>query len=134
MDPDKTPEVSQKSPGRVVSAWRVLRGQEIVPHAIRAEWVAWQIEFINLLDKVSQAAARAYERDRVKLREAEKRIALLESEAPAVGETATATGWAAGSWNPAKSQLNRMALAKRGLMVPNFLTNGETNEPSDQSE
>jgi len=134
MDPDKTREVPQKSPGRVVSAWRVLRGQEIVPHAIRAEWVAWQIEFTNLLDKVSQAAARAYERDKVKLRAAEKRIVELESEAPAESATATPQGWSAGSWNPAKTALNRQALALRGLAMPNFLSNGETNESSDQGE
>jgi len=134
MDPDKTPEVPQKSPGRVVSAWRVLRGQEIVPHAIRAEWVAWQIEFTNLLDKVSQAAARAYERDRVKLKEAEKRIALLESEAPAESATATPQGWSAGSWNPAKSELNRRALALRGLKMPNFNINGDSHVTGDQVE
>lgn len=135
MESDKTPEVPQKSPGRVVSAWRVLRGQEIVPHAIRAEWVVWQIEFTNLLDKVSQAAARAYERDKVKLRAAEKRIAFLESgAAERPNELLVPTGFRAGSWNPEKSALNRLALSKRGLAVPNFLNNGESDVVSDQSQ
>ncbi len=130
MEPDKTPEVPQKSPGRVSSAWRVLRGQDIVPNAIRAEWVVWQIEFTNLLDKVSQAAARAYERDKVKLRAAEKRIIELESGA-VVQDVVPATG-SGGSWNPAKRALNRLALEKRGLKLPNFITNGEPHVPSDQ--
>lgn len=132
MEPDKTLEVPQKSPGRINSAWRVLRGQDIVPNAIRAEWVVWQIEFTNLLDKVSQAAARAYERDKVKLRAAEKRIIELESGA-AVADVAIGTG-SGGSWHPAKRELNRLALAKRGLAIPNFITNGEPNVPSDQGK
>ncbi len=132
MEPDKTPEVPQKSPGRVASAIRVLRGQDIVPNAIRAEWVAWQIEFTNLLDKVSQAAARAYERDRVKLKAAEKRIAQLESGA--VAQDAVPLVGSGGSWHPAKRELNRLALAKRGLSIPQFITNGEPNVASDQGE
>lgn len=132
MEPDKTPEVALKSPGRITSAIRVLRGQAIVPNAIRAEWVAWQIEFTNLLDKVSQAAARAYERDRVKLKEAQKRIAVLE--AGAVVQDAVPSMGGGGSWHPAKRELNRLALIKRGLTVPNFITNGEPNVPGDQGE
>ena len=136
MDPHKTPETPQKRTSRFRSAIQALRGEPVVPQAIRAEWVTWQIEFENLLDKVSAAAARAYERDRVKLKAAEKRIKELESAAPDETGPDSFGGKAfGGSWNPAKTELNRIALSRRGLNVPQFIHNGvENNVPGPQAE
>ena len=131
MEPDKTQETPQKRTSRLRNAWRVLRGEPVVPSAIRAEWVGWQIEFENLLDKISAAAARAYERDRVKLKAAEKEIKELEARAVATdnSETAVPTWGGGGSWHPEKRAMNRLMLEKRGIRLNQPVTNGVTNVP-----
>ncbi len=117
MDPDKTPEVRQKRPSRFGSAWMALRGDTVIPASIRAEWAVVQIQIQNLLDQVTAAAARAYERDRVKLRQAQARIEQLESEVQ-VHATPEVTG---AGWNPAKIALNRLLEAEEnGRPIPTF--------------
>lgn len=121
MDPDKTPEVRQKRPSRFGSAWMALRGETVIPASIRAEWAVVQIQIQNLLDQVTTAAARAYERDRVKLKAAAVRIEELE----AVVQVHTAPEVTAVGWNPAKVALLRQITAEEeGLPIPTF-----TGEP-----
>ena len=137
MEPDKTQETPHKRTSRLRSAWLALRGEPVVPQAIRAEWVGWQIEFENLLDKISSAAARAYERDRVKLKAAEKTIKELEAGAVANDNSEpTADGWGGGgTWHPQKRAMNRLVLQKRGIAIPeSFTTNGEANVPGTEGE
>lgn len=121
MDPDNTLEMPVKRPSRLMSAWMALRGDPVVPVAIRAEWVAWQFELQGLMDKLSVCAARLYERDRRKLDAAMKRISELEAgvvtaETAPTGTDPSSSG---ASWNPAKIALYRAARALTGTHVPN---------------
>ncbi len=122
MNPDKTPGVRQRRPSRLGSAWMALRGDTVIPASIRAEWAVVQIQIQNLLDQVTQAAARAYERDRVKLKAQAVRIEELES----VVQVHAMPDFTGGGWNPEKIRLNRMLLAaEEGVSIPTFP--GESN-------
>lgn len=117
MDPDKTRESPEKRPSRLGSAWMALRGDPVIPASIRAEWAVCQIQLQNLCDQVTQAAARAYERDRVKLKAAATRIEELEVAAQVQDLTTDMPGGT--GWNPAKIALNRMLLAEEtGVSIP----------------
>lgn len=134
MTPDKTPERPQRRSSRLRSAWQALKGEPVVPDAIRAEWVAWQFEFEAVLDKLSAAAARLYTRDKVALKAALKRLQELEDDVPQDG-TGTASTPIAGSWNPLKVELSRRVLAMRGQRVPTFIHNGGENDvPGPEGE
>lgn len=120
MDPDKTLESPETRPSRFGSAWMALRGDPVIPASIRAEWAVVQIQLQNLLDQITAAAARAYERDRVKLRQAQTRIEELEVAAQVHDVTPDmpiGTGW-----NPEKIALNRLIMAcEAGESLPTFL-------------
>ena len=139
MDPDKSHEEAEKrpqAPGRLRQTWHALMGRPVVPQAIRAEWAVWQIELENLCDKVTAAAARAYERDRTELRKAKKKIEELEARA-AAGDV-QGDGWDtdSGSWHPHKRAMNRLVLERRGVKLPAFThRNGEAaNVDGTESE
>lgn len=117
MDPDKSLETPQARPSRLGSAWMALKGETIIPASIRAEWVVVQIQIQNLLDQVTQAAARAYERDRRKLATAYARIEELET----VAQIQNVTEPPGTGWNPAKIALNRLITAEEeGVPIPTF--------------
>ena len=108
MGPDKTQNMPQKE-RRVVAAWRALRGDPVTPVSLRAEWCEVQLRILSVLDSVSAAAAKAYERDRAALKKASARIAELEGGL-ADPEPAVPAG---GGWNPEKVALSRAWLAKK---------------------
>jgi len=119
MDPDKTLERPVKRPSRLLSAWMALRGDPVVPVAIRAEWVAWQFELQGLMDKLTVCAARLYERDRVKLAAAMKRVDELEAGVGSADPEQVAPANAVSTWNPQKIALYRAARALTGTRTPN---------------
>ncbi len=120
MDPDKTLESPETRPSRLGAAWMALRGDPVIPASIRAEWAVVQIQLQNLLDQITAAAARAYERDRVKLRQAHTRIEELEVAAQDLHPT---NGTPVGTgWDPEKIALNRMLMAaEAGAPIPTFV-------------
>lgn len=67
---DSTPQQTDLDlpPGRVRAAWRVLRGEAVVPAQIVAEWAEYQSIFNDLLQRFSAQLARQAkaEKDRVK--------------------------------------------------------------------
>lgn len=119
MDPDKARESPEKRPSRLGSAWMALRGDPVIPASIRAEWAVCQIQLQNLCDQVTQAAARAYERDRVKLKAAADRIAELETRATSPKPSAGLSPGSESTWHPDKIALYRLARAKNGQVIPN---------------
>ena len=119
MDPDKTLESSEKRPSRLGSAWMALRGDPVIPASIRAEWAVCQIQLQNLCDQITQAAARAYERDRVKLKAAAARIDELEAIRQSVAAQVNEPSGSGSTWNPDKIALYRAARALTGTRTPN---------------
>ena len=132
MTLDNSSETPVRRPSRLASAWMALRGDPVIPVAIRAEWAAWQFELEALCDKVSNAAARLYQRDKRVLDAALARISELEG---GVQQDATAEAAPSGSgstWNPEKIALYQKARALTGATVPNANPVLETNHvPSD---
>ena len=115
MDPRDTPKRPQKGPGRLRSALAALRGEPVVPGAIRAEWTAWQWELEGLCEKVSLAAKRVYARDKAELDRALARVAELEGDQPFdEGGTAAPSG---SRWRE-KAELNRRYAALQGSTLP----------------
>ena len=136
MTPDNSSETPVRRPSRLASAWMALRGDPVIPVAIRAEWAAWQFELEALCDKLSAAAARLYQRDKRVLDAAMKRISELESgtETAKAGPTGSEidSSSAGSTWNPEKIALYRQARALTGTTVPNVNPTLESNHvPSD---
>ncbi|KKL55717.1 hypothetical protein LCGC14_2252620 [marine sediment metagenome] len=135
MTLDNSSETPVRRPSRLASAWMALRGDPVIPVAIRAEWAAWQFELEALSDKVSNAAARLYQRDKRVLDAALARINELEAAAadPKSGSIGPDMAANTGStWNPDKIALYRKARALTGATVPNANPILETNNvPSD---
>ncbi len=132
MDPDDTIEAPPRRPSRLRSLLQVLRGDPVVPVAIRAEWTAWQFELEGLCDKLTVCASRLYQRDVRKLDVAMKRIAELEAGVGASPDMAEVASGSASTWNPAKIALYRQARALTGTKIPagNGIPGGE-NVSSD---
>ena len=132
MDPDNSPETPVRRPSRLASAWMALRGDPVIPVAIRAEWAAWQFELEALCDKVSNAAARLYQRDKRVLDAALARINELEGRVTAPTPTDGVACDSPSTWNPEKIALYRKARALTGATVPNPNPSLESNHvPSD---
>lgn len=59
MPSEKATEVaSQRPPGKLAAAWRVLRGEDVVPAQIRVEWAEYQLAFGDLINRLSAMLAR----------------------------------------------------------------------------
>jgi len=50
-------------PGRLRSAWNVLRGEMTTPTQLRAEWLEYQLAFDGIFDKLNTSLARIAKRE-----------------------------------------------------------------------
>lgn len=91
--------------GRWRAAFRVLRGREIVPEQIRAEWLEYKQLFDDILTRLSTQLARKAKAERKQLKQ------LLELQEEQLGDDAN------GHKAPLdrKAELRRRAARARGL-------------------
>lgn len=65
-DAEEAPEL--RSPGRLRSAWSVLRGEALVPAQIVAEWAEYQQIFNDLLQRFSASLARQAKAEKARIK------------------------------------------------------------------
>lgn len=104
-----------------------------MPDAIRAEWVAWQLELESLCDKISAAASRLQSRHK---RELDRVLEELEERKAREADAYQGVmGQVGPGYSAHKRALNRQVLAMRGQTIPNFMpANGGADEPSAETE
>ena len=131
------PVTPLRRPSRLRQAVAALRGQPVTPEAIRAEWVAWQIELIALCDKIAAAANRQFTRDTRDLDRALKRVAELELEQDSGYKDESDLALASGTserW-ALKAALGRRAAALQGRTLPPIPSmNGDADEHGAEAE
>lgn len=104
-EPESTPdERPESSPGRFGSALQVLRGQSLVPDQIRWEWLEYQHQFNDLLQRYSATLARAAKSEKKRIADLSDHLERPEPHAmPSKGDH--------------KADLRARAAALRGLGV-----------------
>jgi len=100
-------ESHPRPPGRLRAAWRVLRGEALVPAQILAEWVEYQLIFDDLLSRMSVTLARQAKAERKRLRR------LQDEGSPDPSSNPQLQLLPSGS--TPKSQLRSLAAARMGL-------------------
>jgi len=60
-------ETQKKSPGRLVSAWRVLFGRSATNEQMLAEWCEYRLTFNSLLERFSALLARQAKAEKARL-------------------------------------------------------------------
>jgi len=56
-------DAGKRQPGRLRSAWNVLRGEMTTPTQLRAEWLEYQLAFDGIFDKLNTSLARIAKRE-----------------------------------------------------------------------
>jgi len=56
-------DTGKRQPGRLRSAWNVLRGEMTTPTQLRAEWLEYQLAFDGIFDKLNTSLARIAKRE-----------------------------------------------------------------------
>jgi len=113
-DPEKHPEV--RSVGRLSGAWRVLRGDALVPDQIRVEWAEYQVIFSDLLSRLSASLARQAKNEK-------KRVAEELADPDQIPLALVRTN------SDHKAELRRRAANLRGLPSPPT-TSVQSNRPT----
>lgn len=75
---EEAQEVMSPPPGRVRAAWSVLRGQNMVPAQIQAEWMDYKLIFNDILGRLGAQLARQAKAEHKRLK---KEIAASGPEA-----------------------------------------------------
>lgn len=81
--PSPARDPQQKPIGRLLAAWRVLRGESLTPPQVMAQWIEYQLLFDGILDKLNTALARLAKRDQ---RTLAKQLEVLSHEPESAGE------------------------------------------------
>ena len=85
-DPQDPPGAPVASPGRLRSAWMVLRGTAVVPDAIRAEWAAYRFELDAILENLHRAISRQSAKTahdlRARVKELEAELSMRPEQRP----------------------------------------------------
>lgn len=111
-EPQKQGESPPRDPGRVVAAWKVLRGERLVPIQIQADWAEYQLIFGDILKRFSALMAREAKAEKRRLKRQTERKENQEQEK----QTSLALP-------TDKSKLREIA-RQRGLGIPPSMNGG----------
>ena len=113
-NPDETPEEpapALEEPGRLRSAWSVLKGQRLVPLQIQFEWIEYQQIFDDVLKRFSAQLARGAKAEKKRLKSA------LSPETPEAQPVSSQEEKAV-----YKARLRSRVAAQRGVGRPAMMT------------
>lgn len=112
--------VAPRPRSRWVHAWRVLRGQEVTPHQVAAEWLEYKLIFNDILTRLGAQLARAAKVEH-------KRLKKQLAPAPELASSAAEHELRPLMTHDRKSELRRKAATMRGIIHPRSqpVTNGE---------
>ena len=116
-NPEKAPEAPgpekppPEEPGRLRSAWHVLRGQRLVPLQIQFEWIEYQQIFDDVLKRFSAQLARGAKAEKKRLKSA---LSPETAETQPVSSQEEAAVY--------KARLRSRVAAQRGIGRPAMMT------------
>jgi len=97
-------DAGTRHPGRLRSAWNVLRGEMTTPTQLRAEWLEYQLAFDGIFDKLNTSLARIAKRE-------QRAVAAKLQQITDEGEPTTSTGPETNA--DIKARLRQMVSAQR---------------------
>ena len=97
-------DTGDRQPGRLRSAWNVLRGEMTTPTQLRAEWLEYQLAFDGIFDKLNTSLARIAKRE-------QRAVAAKLQQITDEGEPATSPGPETNA--DIKARLRQMVAAQR---------------------